>query len=56
MMRLRKDDEIFEHVVNEKPFPEMVEEIMLDMESSLTPDLQPPSSIELQISDEEIEG
>ena len=33
----------------------MVEEIILDMESSLTPDFQPPSSIELQIADEEIE-
>ena len=33
----------------------MVEEIILDIESSLTPDLQPPSSIELQIADEEIE-
>ena len=33
----------------------MVEKIIWDMESSLTPDLQPPSSIELQIADEGIE-
>jgi len=33
----------------------MVEEIILDMEYSLTLDLQPPSSIKLQIADEEIE-
>ena len=52
---VEEDDEILEHVVNEKPFPEIVEEIILDMESSLTPDLQPPSSIDLQIADEEIE-
>ena len=49
---VEEDKEILEQVVNEKPFPEMVEEIILDMESSLTPDLQPPSSIELQIADE----
>ena len=49
---VQEDDEIIKHVVNEKPFPEMVEEIILDMESSLTPDFQPPSSIELQIADE----
>lgn len=33
----------------------MVEEIILDMESSLTLDLQPPSSIDLQIADDEVE-
>ena len=54
-VEVEEDDEILEHVVNEKPFPEMVEEIILDMESSLTPDLQPPSSIELKIADEEKE-
>ena len=53
---LEEDDEFLEHVVNERPFPEIVEEVILDTESSLTLDLQPQSSIESQIADEEKEA
>jgi len=40
--------EIFEQVVNKKSSPEMIDEIILDTE----PDLQPPNTIQGQITDE----
>ncbi len=42
------DGEIFEQVVNKKSSPEMIDEIILDIE----PDLQPPNTIQGQITDE----
>ena len=50
------DSEIFEQVVNEKPSPEMIDEIILDTKPSLAPDLQPPNTIEDQIIDEGVEA
>lgn len=49
------DNELLEQVVNEKTSPEMVEEIVCDIESSLAPDLQPQNSIECQVADEGLE-
>ena len=40
--------EIFEHIVNKNSSPEMIDEIILDTE----PDLQPPHTIQGQITDE----
>ena len=52
---VEEDNELLEQVFNEKPSPEMVEEIIWNIESSLSLDLQPPSSIEFQIADEGFE-
>ena len=43
------------NIINDKPSPEMVEEIICDVESSLALDLQPPDSIEFQIANEGLE-
>lgn len=40
------------NTIKEKPSHELVEEIICDIEASLALDLQPPSSIKLQIEDE----
>lgn len=46
------DGEMLEQVVNEKYSPETTDVIILNTKPSLTPDLQPPNTIEGQIIDE----
>ena len=43
------------NTVNDKHYPELVEDIICDIESSLALDLQPPSPIAFQIADEGLE-
>ena len=47
-----KDNEFLEPVVNKKPSPKMVEEIIYDIELSSALDKQSPSSFGLKIADE----
>ena len=44
------------NIIKDKPSHELVEEIFCDIEASLALDLQPPSSIEFQITYEGLEA